>query len=108
MSSFEQDHQYLLEFSNIFKPTIQYSFDYTFASIDSILDLNECNTELDGPAAQTKEIDDISWNWYTQYWFNCTLQQLSANLDGYEFCEICNYNFEDDKKMYTGHFLDHY
>jgi len=34
MPSFEQDHQYLLELSNIFKPTSQYSLDYTFSAID--------------------------------------------------------------------------
>jgi len=34
MPFFEQNHEYLLELSNIFEPTSQYSFDYTFASID--------------------------------------------------------------------------
>jgi len=34
MPSFEQDHEYLLEYSHIFEPKKQYSFDYTFTSID--------------------------------------------------------------------------
>jgi len=34
MPSFEQDHEYLLELSNVFEPTSQYSLDHTFSAID--------------------------------------------------------------------------
>jgi len=57
MPSFEQDHQYLLEFSNIFEPTSQYLFDHTFSTINSILDLNEWDTEIDGPTPETAQVD---------------------------------------------------
>jgi len=55
-----------------------------------------------------KTINCTPENWYTQYWFNCTVHQLSADLDGHEFREICDYNFEDDKTIYSGHPLDFY
>jgi len=109
MPSFEQNHEYLLELSNILKPTCQYSLDYTFALIDSEISKYEQWQEFsDGPIPGTTQIDCTPKNWYTQYWFNCALNNLSADLDGYEFREICNYSFEDDETIYTGHFLDLY
>jgi len=106
MPSFEQDHQYLLEFANILEPTSQYSFDLTFLTIDSILDLSDWDTEIDGPTLETVQIDCILENWYTQYWSNCASLQLAADLDSYEFREICDYTFEDDETINTGHSLD--
>jgi len=38
MPSFEQEHFFLLELSTIFKPQSSYHFDYTYSSIDSLLD----------------------------------------------------------------------
>jgi len=109
MPSFEQDHEYLLELSNIFKPTSQYSIDHTFALIDNEISKYEQWEELsDGPIPETVQINCTPENWYTQYWSNCVSLQLVADLDGYEFREICDYTFEDDETIYTGHFLDLY
>jgi len=44
MPSFEQDHQYLLEFANVFEPMSQYLFDLIFLTINSIFNL--CYTGL--------------------------------------------------------------
>jgi len=108
MSSYEEDHQYLREFSNIFEPISQYSFDHTFSTINSILDLNEWDTEIDGPIPETMQIDCTPENWYTQYWSTCTSKQVCADLDGNEFREICDYTFYSNKTIITGHFLDLY
>jgi len=109
MPSFEQDHEYLLELSKVFEPTSQYSLDYTFASIDDEVSIYEQWEEFsDRPIPENAQINCTPENWYTQYWFNCALNSLSADLDGYEFQEICDYTFEDDETIYTGHFLDLY
>jgi len=108
MPSFEHDHFYLLELSHIFKPTSQYSLDYTFSSIDSeISGYEKWDEEIDG-AIPSEAISCTPENWYTQYWFNCALNDLSADLDGYEFREIFDYTFYDDETIYTGHPLDLY
>jgi len=108
MPSFEQDHQYLSVLSNIFEPTSQYSLNYTFGVIDSeIANYQLWDEYINGPIP-SDTIDCTPENWYTQYWSNCTSQQLSTDLDEYEFREICDYTFEDDKTIYTGHFLDLY
>ena len=106
--SFAQDHYFLLELSNILKPTQQYSFDFTFSSLDEIASLELWNEEIDGPRPSQEKIDCTPQNWYTQYWSNCASSNLSADLDGYEFREICDYEFYDDETIYTGHFLDLY
>jgi len=109
MPSFEQDHQYLLELSNILEPTSLYSFDSNFSSIDEITTLEQWEEEIDGPTPSEEEIDCTPQNWYTQYWFNCAINNLCADLDGYEFRAICDYAFGDyDETIYTGHFLDLY
>jgi len=109
MPSCEQDHEYLLELSNIFEPTSQYSLEYTCICIDSEISKYEQWEEFsDGPIPGTAQINCTPVNWYTQYWSNCASLQLAADLDGYEFREICDYTFEDDETIYTGHFLDLY
>ena len=68
---------------------------------------NEWNEFNDGPAPV--ELDYITpWHWYTQYWSTCALRRQSADLNGLEFREICDYEFQDDETIYTGHFLDLY
>ena len=86
----------------------QYSFNLTFSAIDSILDLSEWDTEIDSPTPEIAQIDCTPENWYTQYWSNCVSKHLCADLNGYEFREICDYTFYDDETIYTGHFLDLY
>jgi len=109
MPSFEQDHEYLLELAKIFEPTSQYSLNYTFTSIDDEISKHEKWEEFfDGPIPETAQINCTPKYWYTQYWSNCAALQLVADLDGYEFREICKYTFEDDETIYTGHFLDLY
>jgi len=109
MPSFEQDHHYLLELSTIFEPTTQYLLDYTFSSIDDEIAKHELWEEhIDGPFP-SEAINCTPENWYTQYWFNCAINNLCADLDGYEFRDICDYAFGDyDETIYTGHFLDLY
>jgi len=106
MPSFEQDHFFLLELAHILEPKEQYSFDFTFDSIDQNLEL--WDEEIDGPTP-TAEIDCTPQNWYTQYWFNCAQNNICADLDGYEFRDICDYDLcSEDETIYTGHFLDLY
>jgi len=108
MPSFEHDHFYLLELSHILEPTSQYSLDYTSSSIDSeIASYEKWEEEIDRPIP-SEPIDCTPKNWYNQYWFNCALNNLGADLEGYEFREISKYTFEDDETIYTGHFLDLY
>jgi len=109
MPYFEQDHEYLLELAKIFEQTSQYSLNYTFTSIDDEISKHEQWEEFfDGPIPETAQINCTPEYWYTQYWSNCTALQLVADLDGYEFREICQYTFENDETIYTGHFLDLY
>jgi len=58
MLSFEQDHQYLHELLNVLELTFQYSFNCMFSTIDSILNQNEWNPEIDSPTIEVEEIDD--------------------------------------------------
>jgi len=108
MPSYEQNHENLLQLSSVFEPTSEYSLDYSFVSIDSeTSNYEKWDEEIDGPIPSVV-INCTPGNWYTQYWFNCALNNLSTDLDGYEFREICDYTFEDDETLYTGHFLDLY
>jgi len=66
MSSFEQDHFFLLELSNILEPQNQYSFDFTFSSISELTSLEIWDEEIDGPTPSEEEIDCMPQNWYTQ------------------------------------------
>ena len=82
MPSFEQDHQYLLELSNIFEPTSQYALDYTFSSIDNeITDHKLWAEDIDGPFP-SEVIKYTPENWYTQYWYNCEINNYCVDFDG--------------------------
>jgi len=107
MPSFEQEHFFLLEFSNILEPKSSYRLDYTYTSIYSLLEQVTWDPVLDGPTPK-KEVNCMPESWYTQYWDNCATNHVCADLDGYEFREICDYTFEDDETIFTGHFLDQY
>jgi hypothetical protein len=107
MPSFAEDHGRLLELSDILEPKKQYSLDITFSSIDQLASLEDWDEEIDGPTP-TEEIDSTPWHWYTQYWANCATHHICADLDGYEFREICDYEFYDDSTINTGHLLDWY
>jgi len=108
MLSFENEQFYLFELSNIFKPQLFYRLDYMFTSIDEeLMSYETWDQDIDGPTP-SKAIECTPQNWYTQYRSNCASHQLCADLDRYEFREICNYIFEDHKTIYTGHSLDLY
>jgi len=112
MPSFKQDHFFLLDLSTIVEPQTSYQFDYTFGSIDEEIataakEETEWNEYDDGPAPV--ELDDITpWHWYTQCWSTCALLRQSAILNGLEFREICDHEFQDDETIYTRHPLDLY
>jgi len=80
MPSFEQDHFHLLELSAIFEPQSSYHYDCTYSSFESILEQNNWDQDIDRPIP-SEAINCTPKNWYTQYWFNCATQQLSADLD---------------------------
>ena len=110
MPSFDHDHRLLLELADIFEPKKQYSFDFTFASIDNEITTYELwDEEIDGISPSEEPINCTPENWYIQYWFNCAQNHICADLDGYEFREICDYSLNGyDETIYTGHPLDLY
>jgi len=108
MPSFEKEHFFLLELENVFEPQSSYHHDYSYSSIEQIADLSSWDESINGPTP-TEQTDCTPQNWYTQYWFNCAQKHICADLDGYEFRDICDYEFGDyDETIYTEHFLDLY
>jgi len=105
-----EDHLYLLELSTYLEPKSQYSFDYTFQSIDSeIANYEQWDTYNDGPIPTPyQEGDHKPWNWYTQYWFNCAHNHESTEFDKVKLWDLCDSYFTDDETIYTGQFLDLY
>jgi len=105
-----EDHLYLVELSTFLEPKIQYSFDYTFQSIDDeISKYEQWETLINGPIhTPYLEGDHEPWNWYTQYWFNCAHNHTNAEFTENELRELGDYYFTDDETIYTGHFLDLY
>jgi len=105
-----EDHLYLLELSSFLEPKSQYSFDYTFQLIDSELaNYGLWDTYNDGPVPTPyQEGDHEPWNWYTQYWFNCARNHVSAEFSEDELRELGDYYFTDDETIYTGDPLDLY
>jgi len=111
MPSFEQDHFFLLDLATILEPQSSYQFDHTFGSINEEISLSnndEWDEYADGGAKPVELNDTTPWHWYTQYWATCAFLRQSANLNGLEFRKICDYEFQDDETIYTGHFLDLY
>jgi len=109
-ATYLEDHLYLLELSSLLEPKSQYSFDYTFQSIDHELsNYEQWDTDIDGPTPiPTEEHDHAPQNWYTQYWLNCAHQNICAEFNENELRELCDYTFDDDCTIYTGDFLDEY
>jgi len=105
-----EDHLYLLELSTLLEPKSQYSFYYTFQSIDSEL----ANYKLwdpfsDGPILTPyQEGDHKPWNWYTQYRLNCAFSHKNAKFTEDELRDLLDYYFTDDETIRSGDFLDHY
>jgi len=105
-----EDHLYLLELSTFLEPKSQYSFDYTFQSIDNELaDYELWDTFSDGPIPTPyQEGDHEPWNWYTQYLRNCVYNHKNAEFTEDELQDLCDYYFTDNENIYTGDFLDCY
>jgi len=107
MPSFEEDHFFLLELANIFEPLSTQHFGQSFESIETLLEEETWDEYLEGPTP-VAEIDSTPQHWYTEYWNFCAFARTIANLDGYDFRALCDYVFDDDETIYTGHFLDLY
>jgi len=105
-----EDHLYLLELSTNLEPKSQYSFDYTFQSIDSeIVNYKLWDMYNDGPIPTPYQEGDYEpWNWYTQYWLNCAHHHESVKFTEDELWDLCDYYFTDDETIYTGDPLDLY
>jgi len=103
-----EDHLYLLELATLLEPKSQYSFDYTFQSIDDeIANYEQWDTFNDGPIPTPYQEGDYEpWNWYTQYWSNCAHNYKRAEFSEAELWNLCDYYFTDDETIYMGHFLD--
>jgi len=114
MTSFDatyfEDHLYLLELSTFLEPKTQYSFNYTFQSIEKEIAKYEQWEEFnDGPIPTPyQEGDHEPWNWYTQYWFNCAYNHKNAEFTEHELQDLYDYYFTDDKTIRSGDFLDQY
>jgi len=65
MPSFEHDHFYLLELSNILEPKRQYSLNYTFSSIDDEIKKYEQWEEYIDGLIPCEAINCTPKNWYT-------------------------------------------
>jgi len=103
-----EDHLYLLELSTLLDPKSQYSFDYTFQSINrELASYEQWDSLIDGPIPTPyQEGDHKTWNRYTQYWFNCAYSHKNAEFTEDELRHLGDYYFTDDETIYTGHFLD--
>jgi len=110
VDTYFEDHLYLLELSTYLEPKSQYSFDYTFQSINNeIANFERWDPSIDGPVLTPYQEGDYEpWNWYTQYWLNCAYNHQNAEFTKNELRELCDYNFEDGETTYTGDFLDLY
>jgi len=82
-ATYFEDHLYLLELSTFLEPKTQYSFDYTFQSIDAEIANFELWDEFnDGPIPMAYQEDEL--------------------------LNLCDYYFTDDETIYTGDWLDLY
>jgi len=105
-----EDHLYLLELSNFLEPKSQYSFDYTFQSIDEEITKCEQWEEFsDGPIPTPYQKGNHEpWNCYTQYWSNCAHSHQNTEFTEDELRDLCDYYFTDDETIHTGDFLNEY
>ena len=110
MPAFELEHSRFEEFANIFEPQSTQHFDSTFSSFENLLENQDYWDENDEgePCPVTKAINCTPQNWYTEYWNFCTFAHQSADLDGTQFREICNYEPVEDWTIYSGDPFDYY
>jgi len=104
-----EDHLYLLELSTFLEPKSQYSFDYTFQSIDNkITKYEQWEEFFDGPKSIQETIECAPYHWYTQQWWNCALLSQPADFDKNELFDLFDYHFDYDSTIHSGDFLDIY
>jgi len=107
-TTYFEDHLYLLELHTIKEPQSQYSFDYTFQSINSELaSYQQWEEEIDG-AIPVQEVDCAPYNWYTQRWWNCAINGQTVDFDEEVLFDLFDYVFDYDETIYTNDFLDLY
>jgi len=108
MTCFE-DHLYLLELSTFLEPKSQYSFDYTFQSIDNEISKYEQWEEFfDGTKPIHETIECVPYHWYTQQWRNCALLSQPSDFKEDKLFDLFDYHFDYDSTIHTGDFLDLY
>jgi len=104
-----EDHLYLLELSTFLEPKSQYSFDYTFQSIDDEISKYEWWEEFFDRSRPIHEtIEYAPYDWYTQQWWNCALLSQPANFDEDELFNLFDYHFDYDSIIHSGDFLNLY
>jgi len=104
-----KDHLYLPELSNLVEPKSQYSFDYTFQSIDSELTNNaKWEEALDRPKPIYETIECAPYQWYTQQWWYCALLSQPADFNEDKLFDLFDYLFDYDSTIYSGDFLNLY
>jgi len=109
MIVFEIIHLELAEFSNIFEPQSTHHFDQTFSSFEDILEEPHWNDLDEGEPCPTSEaVNCTPQNWYTECWNFCAFAHQSADLDGTQFREICDYEPVEDWTIYSGDPFDYY
>jgi len=103
-------NQFLSPEFNIFEPPITYQKDQPFTSFEDILEDQDYWNENDEgePRPTTQIVNCTPQNWYTEYWNFCAFAHQSANLDGYQFREICDYEPLEDWTIYSGDPFDLY
>ena len=109
MTSFKILHNELAELSNIFEPQSTHHLEQHFSSFEEILEEDQWNEHDEGePCPTLEKVDCTPQNWYTEYWNFCAFAHLSADLNGTQFREICDYESPDDFSIWSGHWLDRY
>jgi len=104
-----EDHLYLLELSTFLEPKSQYSYDYTFQSIDNeISKFKHWEEFFDGSKTNLEKIDCTPYHCYTQQWWKCALLSQPANFDKDELFDLFDYPFDYDSTIHSGDFLDQY
>jgi len=102
-------HLYLLKLSTFLEPKSQYSFDYTFQSIDDeITKYEQWQEFFDGSKPTHETIECAPYHWYIQPWWNCALRPEPADFDEDELFDLFDYHFDYDSTIHSGHFLDQY
>jgi len=95
-----KDHLYLHKLSNLVEPKSQYSFNYTFQSIDNELaNYEKWEETIDGPKPIYETIECAPYQWYTQQWWNCALLSQPADFKEDKLFDLFDYHFDYDSTI---------